>query len=172
MVAGADRRAGGYHARGDTLSRARTWHCDQHLVALAVLRRARNQRQKKAFARRSSCAPTWRRLARSGSANRRSLIPTGSFSSTIPEPTRRCRACADAASAANASLDTRRTATGRRQPSWRVCARTPSPRVIDQAMNGEIFVAWLVQFLIPTLIAGDIVVMDNLPVHKILAVRV
>jgi transposase len=40
-----------------------------------------------------------------------------------------------------------------------------------QAMNGEIFVAWLVQFLIPTLIAGDIVVMDNLPVHKILAVR-
>jgi transposase len=28
-----------------------------------------------------------------------------------------------------------------------------------------------VQFLIPTLIAGDIVVMDNLPVHKILAVR-
>src|ERR1035441_750402 len=35
MVAGADRRAGGYHARGDTLSRARTWHCDQHLVALA-----------------------------------------------------------------------------------------------------------------------------------------
>jgi len=32
-------------------------------------------------------------------------------------------------------------------------------------------VAWLVQFLIPTLIAGDIVVMDNLPVHKIVAVR-
>jgi transposase len=46
-----------------------------------------------------------------------------------------------------------------------------APLVIDQAMNGEIFVAWLVQFLIPTLIAGDIVVMDNLPVHKILAVR-
>src|ERR1019366_3303555 len=86
MAAGADRRAGGYHARGDTLSRARTWHCDQHLVALAVLRRARNQRQKKAFARRSSCAPTWRRLARSGSANRRRLIPTGSFSSTRPDP--------------------------------------------------------------------------------------
>jgi transposase len=46
-----------------------------------------------------------------------------------------------------------------------------APLVIDQAMNGEIFVAWLVQFLIPTLIAGDIIVMDNLPVHKILAVR-
>src|SRR5450830_653902 len=51
MAAGADRRAGGYHALGDTLSRARTWHCDQHLVALAVFRRARNQLQKKAFAR-------------------------------------------------------------------------------------------------------------------------
>src|SRR5450830_152647 len=52
MAAGADRRAGGYHALGDTLSRARTWHCDQHLVALAVFRRARNQLQKKHLGQR------------------------------------------------------------------------------------------------------------------------
>ena len=37
----------GSFARGETLSRARTWHCDQHLVALAIFRRARNQLQKK-----------------------------------------------------------------------------------------------------------------------------
>ena len=36
----------------------------------------------------------------------------------------------------------------------------------SQAMNGEIFVAWLVQFLIPTLIAGDIVVMDKALLRK------
>src|ERR1039457_5373710 len=173
MAAGADRRAGGYHARGDTLSRARTWHCDQHRVALAVLRRARNQRQKKAFARRSSCAPTWLRLARSGSANRRRLIPTGSFSSTRPEPTRRSprlrgRWKRGESPIGNAPYGHRKTTTfvaGLRKNA------ITAPLVIDQTMNGEIFVAWLVQFLIPTLIAGDIVVMDNLPVHKILAVR-
>jgi hypothetical protein len=32
-----------------------------------------------------------------------------------------------------------------------------APLVIDQQMNGEIFPAWLEQFLIPTLSAGDIV---------------
>jgi len=46
-----------------------------------------------------------------------------------------------------------------------------APLVIDQPMNGQIFLAWLEQFLIPTLSAGDIVVMDNLPAHKIAAVR-
>lgn len=46
-----------------------------------------------------------------------------------------------------------------------------APLVIDQPMNGAIFLAWLEQFLIPTLSAGDIVVMDNLPAHKIAAVR-
>ena len=38
-------------------------------------------------------------------------------------------------------------------------------------MNGEIFLAWLEQALIPTLAKGDIVVMDNLPAHKIANVR-
>ena len=46
-----------------------------------------------------------------------------------------------------------------------------APYVVDRPMNGEIFLAWLEQSLIPTLAKGDIVVMDNLPAHKIAGVR-
>ena len=46
-----------------------------------------------------------------------------------------------------------------------------APYVFDRPMNGEIFLAWLEQELIPTLAKGDIVVMDNLPAHKIASVR-
>ena len=46
-----------------------------------------------------------------------------------------------------------------------------APYVMDRPMNGEIFVAWLEQELIPTLAVGDIVVMDNLPAHRIASVR-
>jgi len=38
--------------------------------------------------------------------------------------------------------------------------------VIDGPMNGEIFLAYLEQCLVPKLRRGDIVVMDNLPAHK------
>ena len=41
-----------------------------------------------------------------------------------------------------------------------------APFVIDQAMNGAIFVEYVRQCLVPTLRDGDIVVMDNLPAHK------
>jgi transposase len=34
-------------------------------------------------------------------------------------------------------------------------------------MNGEMFVAYIEQFLTPTLAPGDIVIMDNLPAHKV-----
>jgi transposase len=46
-----------------------------------------------------------------------------------------------------------------------------APDVIDRPMNGEIFLAWLEQALIPTLAKGDIVVTDNLPTHRIASVR-
>jgi transposase len=45
--------------------------------------------------------------------------------------------------------------------------RIEAPCVIDCPMNGEIFLAWVEQFLAPTLSAGDIVIMDNLPAHKV-----
>jgi transposase len=45
-----------------------------------------------------------------------------------------------------------------------------APMVIDRPMNGEIFLAYVLTFLLPTLSEGDIVVMDNLAVHKIAGV--
>jgi len=41
-----------------------------------------------------------------------------------------------------------------------------APCVIDGPINGPIFLAWVVQFLVPTLRVGDIVVLDNLGSHK------
>jgi transposase len=49
--------------------------------------------------------------------------------------------------------------------------RIDAPCVIDGPINGERFIAYVEQFLIPTLSAGDIVVMDNLGSHKRQAVR-
>ncbi len=46
-----------------------------------------------------------------------------------------------------------------------------APLVVDRPMNGVIFQAWLEQNLAPTLTEGDIVVMDNLPAHKVAGVR-
>jgi transposase len=45
-----------------------------------------------------------------------------------------------------------------------------APLVVDGAMNGEIFRAYVRQHLTKTLTAGDIVVMDNLPSHKVAGV--
>ena len=41
-----------------------------------------------------------------------------------------------------------------------------APCVIDGPINGETFAAYVEQFLVPTLTAGDIVIMDNLGSHK------
>jgi transposase len=47
-----------------------------------------------------------------------------------------------------------------------------APMVIDGAMNGDLFVAYAEQVLVPTLKAGDVVVLDNLSSHKrVAAVR-
>ena len=46
-----------------------------------------------------------------------------------------------------------------------------APMVLDGAMNGSAFLAYVEQVLVPTLSQGDIVVMDNLPAHKLAAVR-
>lgn len=49
--------------------------------------------------------------------------------------------------------------------------RMVAPFVLDGAMNGTIFVAYLQQFLVPTLKRGDLVMMDSLPAHKVAGVR-
>ncbi len=48
--------------------------------------------------------------------------------------------------------------------------RLTAPMVIDRPMNGAIFLAYVLTFLVPSLSAGDIVVMDNLSVHKVAGV--
>jgi transposase len=47
------------------------------------------------------------------------------------------------------------------------CDRLVAPLVLDGAMNGEAFLAYVQQFLAPTLQPGDVVIMDNLPSHKV-----
>lgn len=46
-----------------------------------------------------------------------------------------------------------------------------APTVVDGAMTGELFEAYVKQQLVPTLRAGDVVVMDNLSAHKRAGVR-
>jgi hypothetical protein len=46
-----------------------------------------------------------------------------------------------------------------------------APFVLEGAINGPMFLAYVKQCLAPTLKRGDIVVMDNLPVHKVAGVQ-
>ena len=46
-----------------------------------------------------------------------------------------------------------------------------APMVLDGAMHGAAFLAYVDQVLVPALKPGDIVVMDNLPAHRSAAVR-
>ncbi|MGH7002123.1 MAG: IS630 family transposase [Stellaceae bacterium] len=46
-----------------------------------------------------------------------------------------------------------------------------APMLLDGPMNGECLLAWVEQMLAPTLRPGDIVIMDNLPAHKVAGVR-
>ena len=46
-----------------------------------------------------------------------------------------------------------------------------APTVVDGAINGDVFVAYVRQQLVPTLRPGDVVVMDNLSSHKRAEVR-
>jgi transposase len=46
-----------------------------------------------------------------------------------------------------------------------------APLVLDGAINGDAFLAYVQQVLVPTLRSGDIVVMDNLSSHKKAGVR-
>jgi transposase len=41
-----------------------------------------------------------------------------------------------------------------------------APLVFDGAVNGEVYTAWVEQFLVPELRPGDVVVADNLSSHK------
>ena len=46
------------------------------------------------------------------------------------------------------------------------CDRITAPCVIDGPINGELFRLYVEKILVPTLMPGDIVIMDNLGSHK------
>ncbi len=46
-----------------------------------------------------------------------------------------------------------------------------APMLLDGPMSGPAFLAYVEQVLVPELSSGDIVVMDNLPAHKVAGVR-
>ena len=52
----------------------------------------------------------------------------------------------------------------------RLCGLT-APMMIDGPMNGPAFLAYVEQVLVPILRPGQIVVMDNLPAHKVPGIR-
>ena len=64
---------------------------------------------------------------------------------------------------------------GHYQTTSLVCAirlTGPSaPWLFEGAMDGEMFLAWIQQGLVPVLQKGDVVIMDNLPTHKVAGVR-
>jgi len=49
--------------------------------------------------------------------------------------------------------------------------RVVAPLMLDGAINGDVFRAYVEQFLAPTLAPGDIVIADNLSSHKVAGVR-
>jgi len=51
------------------------------------------------------------------------------------------------------------------------CDRLTAPIVIDGALDGPLFLAYVRQQLVPTLKPDDVVVMDNLACHKVAGVR-
>jgi transposase len=51
-----------------------------------------------------------------------------------------------------------------------LCGMT-APLVIDGAMTGDLFEAYVERVLVPALVAGDVVVLDNLSSHKRARVR-
>jgi transposase len=46
-----------------------------------------------------------------------------------------------------------------------------APFVLDGAMTGAVFRAYVEQMLAPALLPGDVVVMDNLPAHKVAGIQ-
>ena len=46
-----------------------------------------------------------------------------------------------------------------------------APMVLDGPMNGDAFRAYVEQVLVPELSEGDVVIMDNLPAHKVTGIR-
>ena len=111
----------------------------------------------------SRSALTSPRAAGPGSRANPISIPAGWCSSTRPGPRPKWPACVAARSVANVAC---------RGPTWTLednHLRPPvyawmatAPMLLDGPMNGVAFLAYVEQVLVPTLVPGDQVIMDNL----------
>src|SRR5207302_7424595 len=153
ISAGADCRAAGHDAGRDRRGDAQTKDCWQPQRGVAVFRSAPHQLQKKLCTRWSRSARTSPAHAGAGCANKACLTRRGWCSSTRPARTPRWCDCAAALRGASGLLDyvphgAWKTITfvgGLRQRGM------TAPFVIEGAMNGPMFLAYVKQCLIPTL---------------------
>src|SRR5439155_11507973 len=110
---------------------------------------------------------SWRRVG-SGAWGCPSTMSASTCSSTnvVSRPT--CCAGTVGAAAASGSVITRPAVTGRRTRWWRPCGSRglTAPAVFDGPIDNPSFLAYVDQVLVPTLRRGDVVVLDNLAVHK------
>ena len=60
---------------------------------------------------------------------------------------------------------------GRWARQYRRTGSVAAPALVDGAMDGETFLTWMRGMLVKELKPGDVVVMDNLPAHKVAGVR-
>src|SRR6516165_6847503 len=120
-----------------------------------LLRAPQHQLQKKACAPRSRIARTWPGHVDAGSDGKPCLLP----------PARCPRGERLAGCVPQGHWKTLTFVAGLRRNGM------TAPRVIDGSMSGKTFLAYVEQSLAPALKRKDIVVMDNLPAHKVPGVR-
>src|SRR5580658_9927921 len=113
------------------------------------------------------------RRVRRGLKGNSTSIRRGSSSSTRPPRTPRWRAFTVVRPGASDAAPPCPMAIGKPPPSPLDCVTTgiAAPMVLDGPMNGEAFLAYVEQALVPELRPRDIVIMDNLPAHKVQGVR-
>src|SRR5260370_41072806 len=167
----------GREARSDAASSGgrtgETRHYGELLRGLELLRARRYQLEKKVCAPANRIVPTSQGGGHNGKGIKTSLIPRVSSSSTRPGPrpimTR----------SHGRALRGKRLVAKVPQGRWRTLTflsalrhdRVDAPCVIDGPINGEAFLAYVEQVLVPTLKPGDVVIIDDRVSHKVKHVR-
>src|SRR6195256_1533046 len=172
IPARAHRQAAGLDAGRDRCGDEQARHPGQPQRGLAVLRPTQHQLQKKLCTRQSKSARTF------AHARRRWMREQGMF-----DPARLVFIDETCTNTAMVRLRGR-ARRGERlvdyapHGHWKTITfvaglrnrRMTAPFVLEGAMNGPMFLAYVKQCLVPTLKRDDTVIMDNLPVHKVTGV--
>lgn len=122
----------------------------------------------------SSVGLTWPRTGGNGARGSRSATCASTYSSMNAGSRRICCVATGAVHGAHDSSITHRVVTGRAHTviaALRLDGLN-APAVFDGPIDSPSFLAYVEQVLVPTLHRGDVVVLDNLAVHKQPEVRV